>query len=174
MTIAERIRGRLVTLAPLRIADLELWVRWLADADTTRYLYGRGERPPAPPTAVALEDWGWRILADPFRIAFGLEDAGSGQVIGNARLSPMGGRRSRFSIVIGEAGHRGRGLGTEATAMVCDYGFRQLGLREVVLDVDPRNAAAVAAYRRAGFRQGRGSSMHLRAPDRAGAAGLAR
>ena len=162
MTIAERIRGRLVTLAPLRIEDVELWVRWLSDPDTTRYLYGRGERPPAPPTHRSLLDWGRRMLADPQRLAFGLEDE-SGLVIGNARLTPMGGRRARFSIVIGEASHRGRGAGTEATRMVCDYGFEQLGLTEIVLDVDPRNAAAVAAYRRAGFRSGRGSSMRLRA-----------
>lgn len=162
MTIAERIRGRLVTLAPLRIEDVELWVRWLADPDTTRYLYGRGERPSAPPNHRSLLDWGRRMLADLQRIAFGLEDAG-GRVIGNARLTPMGSRRARFSIVIGEASQRGRGAGTEATRMVCDYGFDQLGLAEIVLDVDPRNAAAVAAYRRVGFRSGRGSSMRLRA-----------
>jgi RimJ/RimL family protein N-acetyltransferase len=163
MTIADRIPGRLVTLAPLAIDDVDRWTRWLADEDTTRYLYGRGERPSSPPTRAALLDWGRRMLADPHRIAFGLEDAETGQVIGNARLTPMGGRRARFSIVIGEPDHRGRGLGTEATRMVCDYGFRSLRLREIVLDVDRRNVAAVAAYRRAGFRAGRGSSMRLRA-----------
>jgi RimJ/RimL family protein N-acetyltransferase len=163
VTIGERIRGRLVALAPLSIDDVDLWTRWLADADTTRYLYGRGERPPSPPTRTALLDWGRRMLADPHRIAFGLEDAQSGQVIGNARLTPMGSRRARFSIVIGEPGHRGRGLGTEATRLVCDYGFRSLRLREIVLDVDRRNVPAVAAYRRAGFTPGRGSSMRLRA-----------
>ena len=164
MTIADRIVGRLVALAPLAIADVDRWARWLADPDTTRYLYGRGERPSAPPTRAALLDWGRRMLADPHRIAFGLEDAETGQVIGNARLTPMGARRARYSILIGEPTHRGRGLGTEATELVCDYGFRSMRLREVVLDVDRRNVTAVAAYLRAGFTPGRGSSMRLRLP----------
>jgi RimJ/RimL family protein N-acetyltransferase len=48
--------------------------------------------------------------------------------------------------MIGAAEFRGRGIGTEATGMVCRFGFEQLGLREITLEVDPRNQAAVHAY----------------------------
>ena len=68
-------------------------------------------------------------------------------MIGNARLQLWAFSRARFSILIGEATHRGSGQGTEATALVCRYAFERLGLREIVLDVDPRNLAAVGAYR---------------------------
>ena len=102
------------------------------------------------------------MLADPWRMAVGLEPAGGGDVIGNARLTPHGPRRARFSIVIGEAAHRGRGLGTEATRLVAELGFERLDLREIVLDVDPRNEPARRAYLTAGFIPGRGDSMYLR------------
>ena len=83
-------------------------------------------------------------------------------MIGNARLQLWAWSRARFSILIGEAAHRGSGQGTEATALVCRYAFERLDLREIVLDVDPRNAAAVRAYLTVGFVPGRGDSMRLR------------
>jgi RimJ/RimL family protein N-acetyltransferase len=162
MTIGERIVGALVALAPLRPADCPVWARWLSDADTTRYLYGRRGPPDAPATLPDLRSWGRQALADPNLVAFGIEEVGEGTVIGNARLQLWALRRARFSILIGEAAHRGSGQGTEATALVCRYAFERLGLREIVLDVDPRNLAAVGAYRRAGFQPGRGDAMRLR------------
>jgi len=168
MTIRDRIVGQAAVLAPLSVDQAESWTRWLNDPDTTRYLYGRRERPPSSVTLGEMVDWGRRMLADPWRLAVAIEDPASAAVIGNARLVPMAGRRARFSILIGEAAHRGRGLGTDATRLTCTLGFRLMGVREIVLDVDPRNKPAVGAYLRAGFEPGRGDSMRLVAP-RAGA-----
>jgi len=162
MTIGERIVGTLVALAPLRPDDAERWARWLADPDTVRYLYGRRGPPAAPATAIELRSWGRQALADPHMVAFGIEEVGGGTVIGNARLQLWAWHRARFSILIGEALHRGGGQGTEATALVCAYAFERLDLREIVLDVDPRNRAAVRAYVKVGFESGRGDSMRLR------------
>src|SRR6185503_116493 len=134
MTIGERIRGALVALAPLDPADAPAWERWLSDPVTTRYLYGRRGPPDSVATLSELRSWGRQALADPHLVAFGIE----------------------------EAAHRGSGQGTEATALVCEYAFERLGLREIVLDVDQRNAAAVHAYLKVGFVPGRGDSMRLR------------
>jgi RimJ/RimL family protein N-acetyltransferase len=163
MTIRDRIAGHAAALAPLSVDQAELWARWLNDPDTTRYLYGRRERPPSSVTVGEMVDWGRRMLADPWRLATAIQDPASAAIVGNARLVPMAGRRARFSIVIGEAAHRGRGLGTDATRLMCRLGFEIMGVREIVLDVDPRNKQAVGAYLRAGFEPGRGDSMHLRA-----------
>jgi RimJ/RimL family protein N-acetyltransferase len=162
MTIAERIVGALVALAPLKPADAPTWARWLGDPVTTRYLYGRRGPPDRPATLPELRSWGRQALADPHLVAFGIEEVGEGTVIGNARLQLWAFGRARFSILIGEATHRGTGQGTEATALVCRYAFERLGLREIVLDVDSRNLAAVGAYRRVGFQPGRGDAMRLR------------
>jgi RimJ/RimL family protein N-acetyltransferase len=164
MTIRERIVGERVALAPLRVADAPSWARWLNDPDTTRYLYGRHRRRPRGRVREAeAVQWGRRMLADPERLAVGLEEVGTGAVVGNARLVPEGRGRLRFSIVIGDAAHRGRGLGGEATRLLCRYGLERMAAREVVLEVDPRNAAAVRAYLTAGFVPGRRDSMRLRA-----------
>jgi diamine N-acetyltransferase len=171
MTIRERIVGQAAALAPLSVDQAERWARWLNDPDTTRYLYGRRERPPSAVTVQEMIDWGRRMLADPWRLAVAIEDPASGGLIGNARLVPMTGRRARYSIVIGEAAHRGRGAGTEATRLMCELGFRTLGVREIVLDVDPRNKPAVGAYLRAGFEPGRGDSMRLPAARLSGVSG---
>lgn len=48
--------------------------------------------------------------------------------------------------------HRGRGLGTLVTGAVAQH-VLSMGCREVVLSVDPRNAPAVRAYQRLGFRE---------------------
>ncbi len=163
MTIGERIVGALVALAPLDPADAPAWARWLSDPDTTRYLYGRRGPPERAATVAELRSWGRQAVVDTQLVVFGIEEAGGGTVIGNARLHLWAWSRARFSILIGEAAHRGSGQGTEATALVCRYAFERLGLREVILDVDARNVPAVRAYRKVGFEPGRGDSMRLRA-----------
>src|SRR5436190_12654577 len=131
------------------------------DPGTTRYLYAPGERPPGPHTPSSLLDWGRRILADPERVVFGLQEREGGRLVGDARLTPTGRGRAKFSIMIGVGDFRGRGIGGEATAMVCRYGFTQLHLREIILEVDPRNEPAVRAYLSNGFERARGNGMRL-------------
>ena len=161
MTIKQPICGRLVCLAPLSTDAVGDWVRWMDDPDTTRYLYAPGDKPVQPHTPSSLLDWGRRILSDPERVVFALRHRDSGRLIGDARLTPVGRGRAKFSIMIGSGEYRGRGIGTEATAMVCRYGFEQLGLREITLEVDPRNGAAVRAYLNVGFEHDGVTTMRL-------------
>jgi RimJ/RimL family protein N-acetyltransferase len=164
VTIREPICGRSVCLAPLSTASVGEWVRWMDDPETTRYLYAPGEQPHEPHTAASLLDWGRRILADTERVVFALEEQGGGRLIGDARLTPVRGGRAKFSIMIGVSEFRGRGLGSEATRLVCRFAFEELNMREIVLEVDPRNLAAVQAYLAAGFERGPGNDMRLTRP----------
>jgi RimJ/RimL family protein N-acetyltransferase len=166
VTVGERIEGTLVALAPLDVSDAGAWARWLRDPDTTRYLYGRRGPPPAPSTEPELRTWGRRALADPWMLVVGIEELAGGTVIGNARLHLLSRGRARFSILIGEADHRGSGQGREATAMLCRYAFARLGIEEVTLEVDPRNVPAVRAYEAVGFRHSRGQMMRLKRASR--------
>ena len=124
MTIREPLCGELVCLAPLTVEDAPAWARWMNDPETTRYLYAPGDHPRQPQTEQALREWGRTMLADPRRIVFGLRERESGISIGDSRLAPgPGSRAARFSIMIGDRRFRGRGMGTEATLLVCRYGF---------------------------------------------------
>jgi RimJ/RimL family protein N-acetyltransferase len=162
MTIREPICGELVCLVPLSTDSVGDWVRWMDDPGTTRYLYAPGEEPKTPHTPSSLLDWGRRILADPDRIVFGLSEQPGGRLVGDARLTPVARNRARFSIMIGVGEYRGRGIGTEATRLVCRYGFTRMALREILLDVDPRNVPAVRAYHRVGFEAEGITTMRLR------------
>lgn len=161
MTVGERIEGTLVALAPLDVSDAAAWARWLRDPDTTRYLYGRRGPPPAPSTEAEVRTWGRRASADPRMLVVGIEERAGGTVIGNARLQLLARRRARFSILIGEAEHRGSGQGREATALLCRYAFEQLGIDRITLEVDPRNVPAIRAYLAVGFTHSRGQTMQL-------------
>lgn len=132
------------------------------DPETTRYLYAPGDAPRRPHTLESLTEWGHLMLADPVRMVFGLAEPGGDVTIGDARLAPApSGGSARFSIMIGEAASRGRGLGREATELVCAYGFRELDLEEIRLEVDPRNEPAIRAYLAAGFEHRRRRTMRL-------------
>ncbi len=161
MTIREPICGTAVCLGPLRVANADEWVRWMEDPETTRYLYAPGERPRERFTLAVALDWGRRVLADPHRLVFAITERAADRQVGDARLVPSGRRRARFSIVLGERTARGRGLGGEATRLVCRYGFEQLDLEQIDLEVDPRNTAAVRAYLRVGFERTGRRTMKL-------------
>lgn len=70
-------------------------------------------------------------------------------------------RTAELGIGIGEPDCRGKGYGTEATRLLLDYGFNALGLHNVLLRVCSFNEAAIAVYRKAGFREiGRRRECH--------------
>ena len=54
-------------------------------------------------------------------------------------------------LMIGEADAAGSGLAREATEAVLDLAFRQLGLREVYLEVMSSNVRAIKVYEACGF-----------------------
>jgi RimJ/RimL family protein N-acetyltransferase len=59
-------------------------------------------------------------------------------------------RSATFGIVLGPE-HWSKGLGTEATQLMVRYGFLELGLHRIQLNVWAYNERAVAAYTTAGF-----------------------
>lgn len=58
-----------------------------------------------------------------------------------------------LSVILGPTGARGQGYGTEAIALILDYGFEKLGLHRVGLSVFEFNEAAISTYERLGFRE---------------------
>ena len=58
-----------------------------------------------------------------------------------------------IGIFIGDGEHRGKGYGAEAIRLVLDYGFKTMNLHSILLSVNADNAAAIACYKKAGFRE---------------------
>lgn len=58
---------------------------------------------------------------------------------------------ARLAIGIGDSQNRSKGYGTEALSLILNYGFNELNLYKINLDVISYNRRALKAYQRAGF-----------------------
>ncbi len=77
----------------------------------------------------------------------------SDQLIGYAGIAEMSSlnRSGEYFILIGEMAYWGKGIGTEVTKAVTNYGFSTLGLHRIFLTVSELNQGAVRAYEKAGY-----------------------
>ena len=146
------LRGDLVYLRPAEHGDLELFVRWLSDAETARNLAFRS------PISQAMEEkWFGEMLEHQGRDRYHYVICllGDGRPIGATDLREINleDGRAAFGIVIGEKDEWNKGYGTDALNAICDFGFGQLRLERIELDVYADNKRAQRSYEKAGFRR---------------------
>ena len=155
------IRSERLYLRPAERADLPLFVRWFADAETTRHLALRA------PFSLAMEErWFDGMVerqgrSDYHFVACLVDD---GRPIGTAGLHGLDleNGKAEFGISIGERDTWNRGYGTEALKAICDFGFGALRLERIELQVYEDNARAIRSYEKAGFRhEGRLRHAHF-------------
>jgi RimJ/RimL family protein N-acetyltransferase len=74
--------------------------------------------------------------------------------IGNVKLEPICFKthKATFGILIGDKMCWGKGIGTDATKLIIDYGFKKLGLSKIDLGVISENVGAIKAYKKTGFK----------------------
>lgn len=60
-------------------------------------------------------------------------------------------QKAEFGIFIGDDTSRGKGYGTQATFLILQYAFEQLGLNKVTLRVFAENERAIHCYKKVGF-----------------------
>ena len=144
------LRAERVYLRPAERGDLETFVRWFADADVTRYLRSR-----VPFSQAAEEKWFDQMVdkqgkSDYHFVICLIED---GQPIGTAGLHDLDleNGKAEFGISIGEKAEWNKGYGTETLRAICDFGFGQLRLERIYLEVYDGNEAGKRAYQKAGF-----------------------
>lgn len=61
--------------------------------------------------------------------------------------------KAEYGIFIGEASARGKGVGSQAAALMIEYCFKQLRLHRLFLRVFADNKQAIRSYEKAGFVQ---------------------
>ncbi len=146
----EALAGERVRLRELRDADLPTLVRWWRDPEVAVFNHRVLPRPDGP---VEEQFRAWSTNDSAMGAGFCVETP-DGELIGHVALfgADAGNRCATFGIVIGPE-HQSKGYGTEATRLMADFGFLQLGLHRIELQVDADNARGISAYRTAGFVQ---------------------
>lgn len=160
------VRGPRVHLRPLRPGDANpTYLAWLHDPQVTQYLETRHHAHTAESLAAFVD--AHLVPGNEHLLAIGLnEDA---RHIGNIKLGPIDGRNltAEMGLLIGDRACWGRGLATEAIALMCRYAFHTLGLRRVHAGVYAANQGSLRAFEKCGFvREGllRGAVLYENEP----------
>lgn len=97
--------------------------------------------------------WLAKITAQGERLDLVIEERATGAYAGEAVLNEYEpeAATANFRIALRGPAFYGRGLGSEATALITEYALGPLGLRSLTLTVLARNPRALRAYERAGF-----------------------
>ena len=152
------LAGDRAILRPFVDADTPALLAALGDRDV-RILTGSVHdeaaacRPASPEEEMLAGEWYATRNDTDDRLDLAVVDRASGACVGEAVLNQWdpGSQSCNFRILIGPAGQN-RGLGTEATRLIVGYGFEQLGLHRISLEVYAFNPRARRAYEKAGFR----------------------
>lgn len=144
------IRGERVFLRGPERSDIPIFVRWFTDAETTSFLAMR-----APMSLPMEENWFERMLAGQGKdgYLFVICSLESGEPIGNTALFDLdfSNGAAGMGITIGEKALWGRGYGTDALNALLDFGFGELRLERIWLDVYDFNVRARRSYEKSGF-----------------------
>lgn len=165
------IRGERVYLRGSERSDIPLFVRWFNDAEMASYISAR-----APMSQVGEEAWFTQMAAQQGKDAYHfvicrVEDDQPIGTVGLFDLDLVNGKAG-IGISIGEKALWGQGYGTDAMLALLDFGFGQLRLERMWLEVYDFNRRAIRSYEKCGFRlegtqrhamykQGRFMDVHL-------------
>ncbi|MFI7540509.1 GNAT family N-acetyltransferase [Actinoplanes sp. NPDC049599] len=99
-----------------------------------------------------MREWYDSRADQPDRLDLAVEERATGAWVGEVVLNKWDARHRscNFRTMFGPHG-RDRGLGTEAARLIVGYGFEQLGLHRIELEVYPFNPRARRTYEKVGF-----------------------
>lgn len=144
------IRGERVYLRAPERSDVPTFVRWFNDSETLAYLSMR-----APMSEAAEDQWFTQMLAQQGKDAYHfvmcrLEDDRPIGTIGLFSVDEVNGNAG-LGISIGDKSLWGQGYGTDALFALLDFGFGQLRLERMWLEVYDYNERARRSYEKCGF-----------------------
>ncbi|MFD4555772.1 GNAT family N-acetyltransferase [Streptomyces sp. NPDC058469] len=142
------LTGEKTVLRPFTASDADHIWQLIQDPEVIRFTF-------EPSTELAperLRSWYASRADQPDRLDLAVTDPATGELLGEVVLYEWdpAARSCTFRTLIGPRG-RGRGIGTEATRLIVGYGFEQLGLHRVQLEVYGHNHRARRVYEKVGF-----------------------
>ena len=134
-----------VTLRPLKSEDLEDFMTWAGDPETTRSLFWDHYADPESArrflvSVAEKHEWFMAICVGGVPVGAVTLDRGTGR----ARL------RAELGYVVARP-HWGRGVATEAVRLALARGFGELGVSRIEACVDPENIGSIRVLEKAGL-----------------------
>lgn len=147
--IKPTLNGELVLLRPVTVKDVPALMPMFRDAEAMRLTGGHDY---AEPDEAEIRAWYATRHDQDGRLDLAVVDRATGAVIGEVVLNEWdsGNESCNFRICL-VPGTSGRGLGTESTRLIVGYGFEQLGLHRISLEVYAFNPRARRVYTKVGF-----------------------
>ena len=146
-----RVSGarRRVALGPVTMADAPTLFEWINDRDLV--LFNSAYRPTHETSHL---DWMRGVANRKDLVVFAVRTVPANRLIGVCQLAGIDAvhRRADLQIRMGDNRTRGRGLGLEAVQQLLAFGFNDLNMHRIALQVFATNTRAITTYERAGFR----------------------
>ncbi len=144
-----KINGNRIHLAPIDTADLDIYIRWLNDIETYVFL----DIAPMVINKLTEQEYLDNALKNGEQV-FGIRLNSDQRLIGNCGLINIDhiNRKAELGIFLAEQNCLSQGLGSEAIALLLDYGFNILNLNSVFLRCYEYNKRALRCYEKCGFK----------------------
>lgn len=138
---------RLTVLTPEDVSDS--YVEWLNDPEINRYLESRFVTHDRDGVAAFVAS----MLASPSSLFLAIRSKELGRHVGNIKLGPIDRYHGwgEIGLMVGAREAWGRGVATNAIAVISDIGFKDLGLRKLTAGCYASNKGSQIAFERAGF-----------------------
>lgn len=148
MKYFRKLVGEKCYLSPISIDDAEKYTEWVNDLEIGQFVL-------FTPGVFDLEkerEYLKTLMKE--SMIFAIIENQTNKVIGNCGLHLVNEvhRRAMFGIFIGDKTYWNRGIGTEATQLVVDYGFNIMNLNSITLEVVSYNHRATKCYEKVGFK----------------------
>ncbi len=146
------LTGQLVRLTAMNAETAaEAFARWDLDSEYLRHL---DSDPQLPNRAKKIKEASRKIKTKiPNTIAFSVRTLADDRFIGFVAFDGINWRHGDtfVAIGIGDPAYRGNGYGTDAMRVMLRYGFMELNLQRMQLNVFSYNERAIKSYLKAGF-----------------------
>jgi RimJ/RimL family protein N-acetyltransferase len=146
------VEGKRIYLREVQLADVtDQYYRWINDAEVNQYLETRFR----PTTMDNLREFVAGKLADRDNVFLAILVKDGNRHIGNIKLGPINWvhRFADVALMLGDKDQWGKGYGTEAIALVTDYGINRLNLHKLTASCYASNQGSARAFIKAGWEQ---------------------
>lgn len=148
---ANLLRGKKVYLSTIQREYIPTFTKWFQDLDL-QYLLGM--QAVFPFTEQDEISWYENLIQNQHALHFAILTHEDDTVIGTCGYHYIEHRNhfAELGISIGDKSYWGRGYGTDATEVLVRYGFYELNLNRIELQVYSYNLRAIRSYEKLGFR----------------------